>query len=88
MLIIHTRRDGGLPVQHTHWLPYEILDPSTNRCSGLTDFQGTFGPMSSAFSICSLSQPWRMEILPGGGEQDITDPKWYTITAEIVLFKY
>ncbi|KAJ5469690.1 hypothetical protein N7539_009308 [Penicillium diatomitis] len=39
---------------------------------------GTFGPMSSAFSICSLSQPWRMELLPGGGERDVPDPHWVT----------
>ncbi|KAJ5153154.1 uncharacterized protein N7482_009632 [Penicillium canariense] len=37
---------------------------------------GTFGPMASAFNICSLSQKWRMEILPGGGERDIADPTW------------
>jgi hypothetical protein len=29
-----------------------------------------------------------MEILPGGGEQDITDPKWYTLALKMVLFKY
>ncbi|OOQ85072.1 putative ion channel [Penicillium brasilianum] len=46
---------------------------------------GTFGPMSSAFSICSLSQPWRMEILPGGGERDITDPKWVTALNAVSL---
>ncbi|KAI2786494.1 hypothetical protein POX_g08880 [Penicillium oxalicum] len=37
---------------------------------------GTFGPMASAFSICSLSQPWRMEILSGGGQRDVADPSW------------
>ncbi|KAF3390630.1 Outward-rectifier potassium channel TOK1 [Penicillium rolfsii] len=46
---------------------------------------GTFGPMSSAFSICSLSQPWRMEILPGGGERDIPDPKWVTALNAVSL---
>ncbi|KAJ5572678.1 hypothetical protein N7450_009662 [Penicillium hetheringtonii] len=44
---------------------------------------GTLGPMASAFSICSLSQPWRMEL---GGEE-IVDPKWVTaINAVSLLF--
>ncbi|CAG8028911.1 unnamed protein product [Penicillium salamii] len=38
---------------------------------------GTFGPMASAFNICSLSQPWRMDLTSGGG-LDIPDPKWVT----------
>lgn len=42
----------------------------------LTPPKGTFGPMASAFSICSLSQPWRMEILSGGGQRDVADPSW------------
>ncbi|KAJ5357501.1 hypothetical protein N7541_004659 [Penicillium brevicompactum] len=38
---------------------------------------GTFGPMASAFNICSLSQPWRMDLTNGGG-LNISDPKWVT----------
>ncbi|KAJ5594373.1 uncharacterized protein N7459_000581, partial [Penicillium hispanicum] len=53
--------------------------------SRLTVFQGTFGPMASAFSICSLSQVWRMELLSGGGEKDIPDPKWVIIINAISL---
>lgn len=36
---------------------------------------GTFGPMASAFNICSLAQPWRMNLITGGS-LDIPDPKW------------
>ncbi|KAJ5766780.1 uncharacterized protein N7511_004396 [Penicillium nucicola] len=36
---------------------------------------GTFGPMASAFNICSLSQPWRMDLTSTGGI-DVPDPKW------------
>ncbi|KAJ5111037.1 hypothetical protein N7532_001572 [Penicillium argentinense] len=42
---------------------------------------GTFGPMASAFSVCSLSQPWRMEL----GGKDIADPKWVTAINAISL---
>ncbi|KAL1968149.1 hypothetical protein VTN77DRAFT_2280 [Rasamsonia byssochlamydoides] len=39
----------------------------------------TFGPMANAFSICSLSQHWRMIVPPGVGPDqgiDIKDPSW------------
>ncbi|CAG8978716.1 hypothetical protein HYALB_00004699 [Hymenoscyphus albidus] len=40
---------------------------------------GTFGPMASAFSICSLAVHWRVEIPPGKTEADgleVPDPSW------------
>ncbi|KAJ5965818.1 hypothetical protein N7481_012532 [Penicillium waksmanii] len=43
---------------------------------------GTFGPMASAFNVCSLSQPWRMEL----GGKVIPDPKWVTAINAISLF--
>ncbi|KAJ5297008.1 uncharacterized protein N7443_007901 [Penicillium atrosanguineum] len=43
---------------------------------------GTFGPMASAFNICSLGQTWRMT--PSG--EDITDPKWAIAINAISLF--
>ncbi|KAJ5397041.1 hypothetical protein N7509_005154 [Penicillium cosmopolitanum] len=43
---------------------------------------GTFGPMASAFSVCSLSQPWRMEL----GGKEIPDPKWVSAINAISLF--
>ncbi|RDL37084.1 putative potassium channel [Venustampulla echinocandica] len=42
---------------------------------------GTFGPMASTFSICSLVVHWRAYIPPGATEDDgidINDPKWLT----------
>ncbi|CDM30159.1 hypothetical protein DTO013E5_8175 [Penicillium roqueforti] len=45
---------------------------------------GTFGPMASAFNICSLSQPWRMDLTSSGGT-DIPDPKWVTAINAISL---
>lgn len=47
----------------------------------INTLQGTFGPMASAFSVCSLSQPWRMEL----GGKEIADPKWYAHIALLVL---
>lgn len=41
---------------------------------------GTFGPMASAFSICSLVVHWRDYIPPGGTEDQgvpVSDPAWY-----------
>ncbi|KAJ5692297.1 hypothetical protein N7462_001720 [Penicillium macrosclerotiorum] len=46
---------------------------------------GTFGPIASAFSILSLTQTWRMEILSGGGRRDINDPKWVTAINAVSL---
>ncbi|KAL9125800.1 MAG: hypothetical protein Q9217_005055 [Psora testacea] len=42
---------------------------------------GTFGPMASAFNICALAVPWRVEIPPGFGANEshgnfVKDPKW------------
>ncbi|KAJ6124283.1 hypothetical protein N7471_011600 [Penicillium samsonianum] len=45
---------------------------------------GTFGPMASAFNICSLSQPWRMDLTSSGGT-DVPDPKWVTAINAISL---
>ncbi|KAJ5114833.1 hypothetical protein NUU61_000592 [Penicillium alfredii] len=36
---------------------------------------GTFGPMASAFNICSLVQSWRIEIR-NDVAQDVSDPNW------------
>ncbi|CAG8077245.1 unnamed protein product, partial [Penicillium nalgiovense] len=47
---------------------------------------GTFGPLASAFNICSLSQPWRMDLTSSGGT-DVPDPKWASaINAISVVF--
>ncbi|KAI9675048.1 MAG: Potassium channel [Caeruleum heppii] len=40
---------------------------------------GTFGPMTNAFNLLALIQPWRVQIIPGAAEAaqiDIPDPKW------------
>ncbi|KAJ5288631.1 hypothetical protein N7478_001661 [Penicillium angulare] len=37
---------------------------------------GTFGPMASAFNVCSLAQTWRMARDSEGGYENVTDPKW------------
>uniref|UniRef100_A0A0D2XRR7 Potassium channel domain-containing protein n=1 Tax=Fusarium oxysporum (strain Fo5176) TaxID=660025 RepID=A0A0D2XRR7_FUSOF len=40
---------------------------------------GTLGPVASAFSICSLAEPWRQQLVPGGDIQDapsVPDPPW------------
>ncbi|KAJ5306357.1 hypothetical protein PENANT_c017G09745 [Penicillium antarcticum] len=46
---------------------------------------GTFGPMASAFNICSLSQPWRMDLTSTGG-LDVPDPKWAIAINAVSLF--
>lgn len=43
---------------------------------------GTLGPVASAFSICSLAEPWRQQLVPGGDIQDassVPDPSWYAL---------
>ncbi|KAJ5624366.1 hypothetical protein N7510_000675 [Penicillium lagena] len=47
---------------------------------------GTFGPMASAFNICSLAQTWRMQIQSDGGAVDIPDPKWVIGLNALSLF--
>lgn len=50
---------------------------------------GTLGPVASAFSICSLVEPWRQQLVPGGNVQDavsIPDPSWYA-RAMFLLFR-
>lgn len=40
---------------------------------------GTLGPVASAFSICSLAEPWRQNLVPGADIQsavEIPDPPW------------
>ncbi|KAJ5116321.1 hypothetical protein N7456_000669 [Penicillium angulare] len=39
---------------------------------------GTFGPMASAFNVCSLAQTWRMVPDSEGGYDNVPDPKWVT----------
>lgn len=44
--------------------------------------KGTFGPMASAFSVCALSENWRVIVPdgPGGNEAhgfNVKDPAWY-----------
>ncbi|KAJ3466393.1 hypothetical protein MRS44_007051 [Fusarium solani] len=49
---------------------------------------GALGPVASAFSICSLVEPWRQHLVPGGAIQDATpvpDPTWLTIVEAIQL---
>ncbi|KAH7109404.1 hypothetical protein B0J13DRAFT_314906 [Dactylonectria estremocensis] len=49
---------------------------------------GALGPVASAFSICSLAEPWRQHLVPGGDIQDATsvpDPMWLTIVEAIQL---
>lgn len=43
---------------------------------------GTLGPIASAFSLCSLVEPWRQQLVPGGDIQDapsVPDPPWYVL---------
>ncbi|KAI4093567.1 MAG: hypothetical protein LQ344_002794 [Seirophora lacunosa] len=51
---------------------------------------GTFGPMASAFSVCALSQNWRVIVPhgPGGNEAnafDVKDPGWLLAVNAISL---
>ncbi|KAK2686119.1 hypothetical protein QWA68_015182 [Fusarium oxysporum] len=49
---------------------------------------GTLGPVASAFSICSLTEPWRQSLVPGGDIQeavDVADPSWLLIIEGIQL---
>ncbi|KAJ6031395.1 hypothetical protein N7540_002127 [Penicillium herquei] len=46
---------------------------------------GTFGPMASAFNVCCLAQPWRMEPDADDGYLDVTDPKWVIAINSISL---
>ncbi|KAJ5668341.1 uncharacterized protein N7477_006911 [Penicillium maclennaniae] len=68
MLRILMQRDGGWQARRIHWRRYEL--------------SGTFGPMASAFNICSLAQTWRMT--PSG--QNVTDPKWAVAINAVSLF--
>ncbi|KPA38339.1 outward-rectifier potassium channel tok1 [Fusarium langsethiae] len=50
---------------------------------------GTLGPVASAFSICSITEPWRQQLNPGVNIQDalsIEDPPWLLIIEAIQLF--
>ncbi|CAL8576345.1 hypothetical protein XPA_002232 [Xanthoria parietina] len=53
---------------------------------------GTFGPMASAFSVCALSENWRVIVPhgPGGNEAhgiDVKDPGWlYAVNSISLLF--
>lgn len=47
--------------------------------TGIPLVADTVGPISSAFSICALVQPWRMTVPSNGSERDGTtfkDPAW------------
>ncbi|KAL2755547.1 hypothetical protein ACRALDRAFT_2027276 [Sodiomyces alcalophilus JCM 7366] len=49
---------------------------------------GTLGPVASAFSICSLSRPWRQHVSPGGSIADATfidDPTWLIVINAVQL---
>ncbi|EGU83960.1 hypothetical protein FOXB_05526 [Fusarium oxysporum f. sp. conglutinans Fo5176] len=49
---------------------------------------GTLGPVASAFSICSMVEPWRQELIPGENVQDapsVADPSWLLIIEAIQL---
>ncbi|UZP40362.1 hypothetical protein NXS19_008178 [Fusarium pseudograminearum] len=49
---------------------------------------GTLGPVASAFSICSLAEPWRQSLVPGADIQsavDIPDPSWLVVIEAIQL---
>ncbi|KAL5611303.1 hypothetical protein FOBRF1_007420 [Fusarium oxysporum] len=49
---------------------------------------GTLGPVASAFSICSLAEPWRQSRVPTGDIQDVVpvpDPSWLLIIKAIQL---
>ncbi|KAJ6009436.1 hypothetical protein N7522_004452 [Penicillium canescens] len=60
-----TTRDAKYP-QTARWWFASTTYPLT---------AGTFGPMASAFNVCSLSQPWRMDLTSTGG-LNVPDPKW------------
>lgn len=41
---------------------------------------GTLGPVASAFSICTIAEPWRQRLLPGADIQNapfVANPAWY-----------
>ncbi|KAG8349540.1 hypothetical protein FVEN_g12226 [Fusarium venenatum] len=49
---------------------------------------GTLGPVASAFSICSLAEPWRQSRVPAGEIQNavpVPDPSWLLIIEAIQL---
>ncbi|KAF0637249.1 hypothetical protein FPSE5266_20302 [Fusarium pseudograminearum] len=49
---------------------------------------GTLGPVASAFSICSLAEPWRQSLVTGADIQsavDIPDPSWLVVIEAIQL---
>ncbi|KAI5461938.1 hypothetical protein BGZ63DRAFT_354217 [Mariannaea sp. PMI_226] len=49
---------------------------------------GTLGPVASAFSICTLAEPWRQHLVPGGDAQKapfIANPLWLTILNAVQL---
>ncbi|CAG7561939.1 unnamed protein product [Fusarium equiseti] len=49
---------------------------------------GTLGPVASAFSICSLAEPWRQNLVPGSDIQDavnVPDPSWLVVIEGIQL---
>ncbi|KAL4728703.1 hypothetical protein ACLX1H_003102 [Fusarium chlamydosporum] len=49
---------------------------------------GTLGPVAAAFSICSMVEPWRQELVPGEDVQDapsVADPSWLLIIEAIQL---
>jgi hypothetical protein len=79
MLDILMQLDGGWPVLRIRWQRYEQISNTGLWISKLTSSKGTFGPMASAFNICSLAQPWRMTL----SGKNITDPKWYASKLEL-----
>lgn len=47
---------------------------------------GTLGPVAAAFSICSMVEPWRQELVPGEDVQDapsVADPSWYVTSYDL-----
>ncbi|KAH7179005.1 uncharacterized protein B0J16DRAFT_357197 [Fusarium flagelliforme] len=49
---------------------------------------GTLGPVASAFSICSLAEPWRQNLVPGADIQsavNVPDPSWLVVIEAIQL---
>ncbi|KAI9882210.1 MAG: hypothetical protein M1823_006045 [Watsoniomyces obsoletus] len=47
----------------------QVQDSRAPSSTGIPLVAGTFGPITSAFNLCALVQPWRVQIPPGGVEQ-------------------
>ncbi|KAJ5512825.1 hypothetical protein N7463_002377 [Penicillium fimorum] len=92
--------DEAVALDHTSSSPNHEIDENDKSLQQDAEYQqaarwwlastaypllaGTFGPMASAFNICSLSQPWRMDLTSSGGT-DVPDPKWVTAINAISL---